>query len=203
SALIGSFNEDIKKQKIPAYVIIIIGIVLFVLGFFFSSQDLILDGGSIFISVLIFLAITFHKDWGPYRKISAIITILAVINPLVFVQITKILCGRIRFVDLAPGFTDYTPWFLPPGLISDGRSFPSGHTAMGFMFIPLLILVKDYRWTNPIKLSISILTAGWAVFVGLSRIVIGANYASDVLFSSGMAIVITILLYWKFYGKKK
>ena len=203
SALIGSYNDDIKKQKIPAYVIIIIGVILFVFGIIFNSQDLIIDGGSIFICVIVFLAITFHKDWRAYRKVSAIITILAVTNPLVFVQIVKILCGRIRFVDLASGFTDYTPWFLPPGPISDGRSFPSGHTAMGFMFIPVLIVVKDYKWANPIKISISILTLGWAVFVGLSRIVIGAHYASDVLFSGGMAIVITLLLYQKFYGKIK
>ncbi|NVM34562.1 MAG: phosphatase PAP2 family protein [Candidatus Lokiarchaeota archaeon] len=203
SALIGSYNKDIKKQKIPAYVILAIGIILFILGIIDNSQDLILDGGSISICLIAFLAITFNKDWKKYQKISAVIIILAVINPLIFVQITKILSGRIRFRDLiVPGYTDYTPWFLPPGPTSSGRSFPSGHTAMGFMFLPLLILVKGRKLKDPIRIILTILVLGWAIFVGLSRIVIGAHYASDVLFSAMMASVITVLLYRKYFIEK-
>ena len=39
SALIGSYNDDIKKQKIPAYVIIIIGVILFVFGIIFNYRN--------------------------------------------------------------------------------------------------------------------------------------------------------------------
>jgi len=202
ATLIGSFNKDIKKQKIPAYVIVAIGFILFILGFVFDSEDLILDGGSIFICLILFLIFTFNRDWQNYRKISAIITILVVLNPLLFVQITKVLCGRIRFRDLiVPGYTDYTPWFLPPGPTSSGRSFPSGHTSMSFMFLPLMIIVKDRKLKDPIRIITTILVLGWAIFVGLSRIVVGAHYASDVLFSAMMATVITILLYKRLYIK--
>jgi len=201
SALIGSYNEDIKKQKIPAYIIIFIGIILLLLGLLYMSQDLINDGASITISLIFFVAFTYNKDWETYRKISAVIVILAVISPLLFVQIIKVLTGRVRFEDLTSGFTDYTPWFLPPGPTSNGRSFPSGHTGMSFMFLPLLILVKDHKWKSPIKIITTFIVLGWAIFVGLSRIVVGAHYASDVLFSAGMASVITILLYEKIYVK--
>jgi len=199
ATLIGSYNQDIKKQKIPAYIIIIIGFLLLVFGIIFSSEDLVLDGGAIVICLVIFIIATFNKDWTNYRNLSAIITILAIINPLLFVQITKVLCGRVRFEDLAPGFTDYTPWFLPPGPSSDGRSFPSGHTAMGWMVLPLLITVKNKKWTNPYKIIVFILVLGWGIFVGLSRIILGAHYASDVLFSTGAAAIITVYFYKKIY----
>ncbi|MFW9772717.1 MAG: phosphatase PAP2 family protein [Candidatus Thorarchaeota archaeon] len=203
STLIGSYNDNIRKQKTPAYVIMAIGFVIFILGIYFESQDLLLDGGVIFISLLLFVFLTYEKDWSLYRKIALIITLLAAINPLIFVQITKVLCGRVRFRDLAPGFTNYTPWFLPPGPISGGSSFPSGHTSMSFMFIPTLILVKDLKLKNPIKVMLALLIVGWAIFVGLSRIVIGAHYASDVLFSGGVAVLFTVLLYRRIYIKRK
>ncbi len=201
SALIGGYNDELRKQKIPAYVIIAIGVVLLVLGIIFNIQALIVDGTSICICVSLFLIITFNKDWKNYRKISAIIVILTVLNPLLFVQITKILTGRIRFNDLAIGYTDYTPWFLPPGPLSGGDSFPSGHTSVSFMFLPLLILIRDRKIKDPIRILVTVLILGWAIFVGLSRVIIGDHYASDVLFSGMMAAVITILLYKRFYIK--
>ena len=198
SILIGSYNNEIKKQKVAAYVIIIIGIVLFVFGFVLSEKILIIDGVSIFLPLILFVIFTYKKDWKRYQKISGVIVILAIINPLIFVQITKVLTGRIRFKDLAPNYSNYTPWFLPPGP-SGNYSFPSGHTAMAFMFLPLFILVKNYNWKDPKKIILSILIIGWGLFVGLSRIIIGAHYASDVLFSAEVASLTTLLLYKKFY----
>lgn len=202
AAFIGSYNQDIKKQKIPAYVIIVIGLILLVLGIVFSSQVLMLDGGAIILALLVFVIITFNKDWKPYRNISAIITILAVINPLLFVQITKILCGRVRFRDLAPGFTDYTPWFLPPGPTSSGNSFPSGHAAVGWMFLPLLITVKEKKWNDPYKIIMLVLVIGWGLFVAMSRVVLGAHFTSDILFSTGVAAITTVIFYKKIYLRK-
>ncbi|MFX1313405.1 MAG: phosphatase PAP2 family protein [Promethearchaeota archaeon] len=199
AALIGSYNKDVKKQKIPAYVIIVIGISLLVLGITFSSQALMIDGAAITLTLIVFVIITFNKDWKSYRGISALITFLAIINPLLFVQITKILCGRIRFRDLSPGFTEYTPWFLPPGPSSNGRSFPSGHAAVAWMFLPLLIIVKDKKWNDNYKIILGILVIGWGLFVCLSRVVLGAHYASDVLFSTLIAIITTLILYKKLY----
>ncbi len=202
SVFIGSYNKNINKQKIPAYVIVIIGIALLLLGLIFNSSYLMLIGGSLTLPLVLFTLVTFKKDWGEYRKISAVITVLTIVNPLAFIQITKLLCGRIRFRDLA-SFVDYTPWFLPPGPTSDGSSFPSGHTSMSFMVLPLLILIRDYKWKNPKKIILTILITGWAIFVGLARIVLGAHYASDVVFSAGMACVVTILMYKRLYLKKK
>jgi membrane-associated phospholipid phosphatase len=200
STLIGSYNENIKKQKIPAYVIIFIGIVLFVLGVIDNSSYLMFIAGSMTISLVLFTLISFKKDWGDYRKISAVITVLTIINPLLFIQITKVFWGRIRFKDLI-SVIEYTPWFIPQG-ITGNQSFPSGHTAMGWMLLPILIPLSKKEWKSSIRIIGSIIIFGWGIFVGLSRIVIGAHYASDVLFSTGIAMMVTLLLYKKYYSKQ-
>jgi membrane-associated phospholipid phosphatase len=117
---------------------------------------------------------------------------LALITPLIFVQSFKILWGRVRFRDLAANYTNFTPWFLPQG-ITGNYSFPSGHTAMGWMLLPILVFLTDKNsWPHRI-IGVTILTLG--MIVALGRIVIGAHYASDVVFSTGAAFISFILLY--------
>ena len=194
--LLGSLFTNLKLQKIPAYVGIIVGILFIVL---IGDKSFTKTGWSLIISLTIFVILTWNKDWKKFRKIAGIIALLAVINPLLFVQITKILAGRIRFRDLAPGYTNFTPWFLPPGIAAGGSSFPSGHAAMSFMFVPLLIplskMLAEKRSKKVLSIILMFIVIGWALFVAASRVVIGAHYASDVLFSSGVACIITILLY--------
>ncbi len=199
ATFLGSFNDNLNLQKIPAYISIIVGIFFII---FASGKTDFYTGWSLIVPMIFYIIFTWNKDWKSYRNLAGIVSLLAIINPLTFVQIVKIFWGRVRFRDLTPGFTDYTPWFLPQG-ITGNRSFPSGHTAMGWMFLPLLIMLIDRKTMDYIKISFSFLIFGWGIFVGLSRIVIGAHYASDVLFSTGMASVITILLYEKLYVKEE
>ncbi len=203
--LIGSREEDLKKQRTALYIILIIGIVFLIMAITFDNLWFITFGGGISIFVLIFLFLTRGKDLKEYNTIATFIICLAIINPLLFVQITKVMCGRVRFNDLSPGYSNYTPWYLPPGPLSGiqgNASFPSGHTAMGWMFLPLLIGVRNRKWKNPIKILVIILVIGFGLFLGVSRIVTGDHYASDVLFSTGVAAIATIWLYQKFYIEK-
>jgi len=200
ATLLGSLFTNLKLQKIPAYIGIVVG-VLFIL--LIGDESNIKTGWSLIISLTSYVLITWNKDWKNYRKISGVIALLAVINPLLFVQITKFLCGRIRFGKLVPpSYASFTPWFLPPGISLANSSFPSGHTAMGWMFLPLLITVKDRKIKDPLRIIITVLVIGWGLFVGLSRIAVGAHYASDVLFSTGAATIVTIFLYVRFYKKR-
>ena len=197
ATFLGSFNDNLKLQKIPAYISVIVGVLFIIFG---DDETNLYTGWSLIIPMIFYVIVTWNVDWKNFRTLAGIISLLAIINPLVFVLLFKFLWGRVRFRDLASGFVDYTPWFLPQGFTGD-QSFPSGHTAMGWMFLPLLIAVKDRKNTDPIKILVYILILGWGLFVGLSRIAIGAHYASDVLFSTMMAAVVTILLYKKLYIK--
>ena len=197
ATFLGGNVKNLKLQKTPALIIIVIGILFLI----FDSDFEI--GLSLIIPMIIYTIITWNKDWKNYRTLAGIISLLAIIHPLLFVQTFKILCGRVRFRDLEVGFTNFTPWFLPPGPSSDNHSFPSGHTAMSWMLLPLLIAVKDREIKDPYRIVVTVLVIGWGLFVGLSRIVVGAHYASDVLFSTGMAAITILLLYKKSYLKGK
>ena len=71
------------------------------------------------------------------------------------------------------------------------------------MFLPLLIIFRDKKWNDSYKIILKILTIflvlGWGTFVMASRVAVGAHYASDVLFSTGIAAITTLLLYRKYY----
>jgi len=204
--LIGSREDDLKKQRTALYVILIIGIVFLIIAAIFWNIWFITFGGGISIVVLMFLLFTRGKDFKEYQTIATAIILLAIINPLIFVQITKIMCGRVRFNDLSSGYSNYTPWYLPPGPLSGIQgyaSFPSGHTAMGWMFLPLLIGVKNREWKDPVKIIVIILVIGFGLFLGASRIVTGDHFASDILFSTGVAAIATIWLYQKYYKEKE
>ena len=133
-----------------------------------------------------------------YDIFSQITLTLAILNPFLFVQGAKILWGRVRFRDLMPDYSNYTPWFLPQG-INGNYSFPSGHSAMGWMLLPIMILTfKNGRKTQFLFILLIFI---WGIFVSLSRIVIGAHYFSDVLFSTGMAMIVYLLLYKRYYDQ--
>jgi len=200
--LIGGTATNIKKQKIFALFLAIIGLGIMIYGIISESSSITRVGGGIGISALLFTLIFFNRDWKQYHTIAVVIILFALLFPLLFVQLTKLFCGRVRFRNLSEGFIEYTPWFAPPGLESGLRgnaSFPSGHTAMGWMFLPLLFIVKDRKSTDPVKIITYIGVIGWGLFVGASRVVVGAHYASDVLFAAGMGWVLAILLYYIYY----
>ena len=204
SVLIGSFIKNQKLQKIPGYASIVIGIILLITAILGNDNRDFMTGLFIIASVTGFIIFTWNKDWATFRTISLIIVLLAVINPLLFVQIIKILWGRVRYRQLLDiGFEYYTPWFIPNGP-TGYSSFPSGHTAMGWMFLPLIILVVNQNHKAPLKILALILILGWGTFVMLSRVAVGAHFAADVLFSTGMAAITTILLYkWLYKSKIK
>lgn len=134
---------------------------------------------------------------------AAVVTILALANPILFVQLCKTLWGRVRFRDLAPDFSNFTPWFLPQG-VTGHRSFPSGHTAMGWMLLPLAfagdrLSLRGHDWRRTISERFRrggtwAVVLGWGVLVAASRVVVGAHYLSDVVFSTGVAFAVTVPL---------
>ncbi len=203
-SLIGGSIKKIKLQKIPAFVISIAGIGVMIYGFVSRERKISIISGIIALSILVFALVKFHVDWKRYRRFASIVVLLAIFNPLIFVQITKLLCGRVRYRDLANiGFEYYRPWYLPPGPTIKHASFPSGHTAMGWMLLPLIIYIREKKLEKSLEIYLTTSIIYWGLFVAASRVIVGAHFASDVLFSTSMAFIVTILLYYFFYLKEK
>jgi len=125
------------------------------------------------------------------KEFSKTSVLLSVYGYLCLIQPIKLLWGRVRFRDLDALYANFTPWFLPNGL-NGNQSFPSGHAAMAWMILPLLLLVVNK--SKPIKISLLIFIIFWGLTVSLNRVVIGAHYASDALFGAFIIVIIFLLL---------
>jgi membrane-associated phospholipid phosphatase len=137
------------------------------------------------INLIIFLVL--HKANQVQSAIairySKVVLGMALFGYVIFIQVVKYFWGRVRFRELDAAFSQFTPWYLPQGLTCFD-SFPSGHAAMGWMLLALLILLANKKqW---VEYSVFILIFLWGVTLALSRVVIGAHYASDVLFGSAV-----------------
>lgn len=200
SILLGSLFDNKHKQKIPFYITFVISLGLLIYFLVIQNYDtakylIVLGIGPIF-----FVPIFYQKDLKEFRKISWVILLLAIFNPLFFVQIMKLLTQRIRYTSLLnEGLENYSRWYASFGPSTENNSFPSGHTAMGWMLLPLIIAVKQLKWRNPLRILVIIFVFFVGIFVGISRIKVGAHFASDVLFSTGAAFVYTVILHQWFH----
>jgi membrane-associated phospholipid phosphatase len=128
--------------------------------------------------------------------ISKIILGMSLFGYLFSIQIIKIFWGRVRYRDLDLLHTSFTEWYIVNG-INGHQSFPSGHASMGWMLLPLFLLVLNKsRFIKSFSILFIFILA---TAINLSRVVIGAHYASDVLFGSFFTIITFLILYKKYY----
>jgi membrane-associated phospholipid phosphatase len=147
------------------------------------------------ISIIIFIVLHFKSEVKSAIAIryAKVVVTVALFGYVICIQGVKYFWGRVRFRELDAAFSLFTPWYLPQG-ITGSDSFPSGHAAMGFILLPLIIfLMNKKEW---LKISVLILIIIWAVSLALSRVAIGAHFASDVLFGA-FFIIMTFILFNK------
>lgn len=109
---------------------------------------------------------------------------------LIAIQGLKQVWGRARFRDLSPDFAEYTAWYMPQGDTGEA-SFPSGHTGMAWLLLPLILLVPHTNRRG--RIIVGALVVTWSVLMAISRVKIGAHFASDVLFASAIEIAVFTL----------
>jgi membrane-associated phospholipid phosphatase len=166
-----------------------------------ASESLILFLAISFaINLIVFLIV--HKrnpvTSSSLIKYSKVVVGMAFLGYVLGIQLVKFFWGRVRFRELDLNFSQFTQWYIPQG-ITGFDSFPSGHAATGWMLLAILILFKKKKfWLKELVLLLIII---WSVFLAFSRVVIGAHFASDVLFGS-FFIILTFLILNQYYGKK-
>ena len=62
----------------------------------------------------------------------------------------------------------------------------------------VLLAVGSGVWDLAISRAVVNAESGWGVFVAASRVVVGAHYLSDVVFSTGAAFAVTVPLCRRF-----
>ena len=71
-----------------------------------------------------------------------------------------------------------------------GYSFPSGHSMVSMAFYSLLIyLIYRSNLNKKIKITLSVILVITIIMIGLSRIYLGAHYASDVIAGFSISLV--------------
>ena len=127
------------------------------------------------------------EEYKPAAKVALTLIFVA---GLITVWSIKIPWGRWTYRDMLE-FGDlslFTPWYLPQG--NNGHhSFISGHTALSFCALPIVLLFRNNKKQYTIAW---VLALAWGVLGALSRVKIGAHFPSDVLFGGGQ----TILWFW-------
>jgi lipid A 4'-phosphatase len=133
-----------------------------------------------------------RRAMGPFdvRAVLFMLAVLAVGPGLVVNVVFKDHWGRARPRDVVEfgGTREYTPAFVISDQCERNCSFVSGHASLPFAFAGLGYLLRRRRWA---------VFAGAATFggvVGLGRILQGAHFLSDVVFSGVFVFLVAYLL---------
>ena len=198
--LIGSVFNDIKLQRKIGFIMILYASISLEYSLLSGRDDVeIFCAGVTIIFLIGFLFLTYNKNWREFLPM-AISFILLVIILEITVKTMKFTWGRVRFNSLSSD-AQFTEWYIinGNGKKDSHQSFPSGHAMMAWCFLPFLFLLNNKEMDKKIKILLTGSVLGFGLFIGISRVLRGAHYASDVLFSTGIASLITIYLYKSLY----
>ncbi len=117
--------------------------------------------------------------------------IVIIFAEMMIVNVLKIFWGRLRFREMGDDYSQFTTWFLPNGIQENGikgeayKSFPSGHSANGWaIMVGMLFMPYKKIWRN----SMLVIAIIWGVCTSVSRVIMGAHFATDVLFGAMITI---------------
>ena len=174
------------------------------LGIFHYS---LLAVSSLLLYTLFYLIFT-HFNEENLLRIKDVATIMTIVSAASFVIITgtKYVVGRVRFRALDESYSEFTNFITIKNFLGgtngdDFRSFPSGHTGSATCIIMLTMIpmrLSNKKWMGYTVFALSL---AYALTIALSRVFIGAHYASDVLFGFTITIVCFLITYFVF--KKK
>lgn len=159
--------------NIPAFLLAAIGGAVFVLSFFLERLR-------------------------PDRRAALFVLVFLIAGPgLVVNTFFKDHWGRPRPADIVQfgGTETYRP-FWSPGEPGQGRSFPSGHAAVGFFLMaPFFVLRRRAPGWARRALAAGIL---YGLLMGLARMIQGGHFLTDVIWSGVLVYLAGLALYHLF-----
>jgi membrane-associated phospholipid phosphatase len=131
-----------------------------------------------------------------WRRQAALVFLTLVLGPGLFVNtLFKDHWGRPRPRQVTElGGTMNYQCFYEKGTPGRGKSFPCGHSSMGYYFVVFYFLARRRRPVLAITALAGALVYG--TLIGIARMAAGAHFASDVLWSAVIPAAVAWLLYY-------
>ncbi len=149
------------------------------------------------LAAVFMLAYSYQKlGMIQYRKIALFLIMLMIIGPGLIVNVIfKDHWGRPRPREIVEfgGKSQYEK-VLSIDKSSYGKSFPSGHAAMGFyLFAPFFVIRRKYPLLATLFLVLGI---SMGSIMGFARIVQGGHFASDIFWSGGLVYLTGAFIFY-------
>jgi membrane-associated PAP2 superfamily phosphatase len=148
-------------------------------------------------ALMTWLAGFYIRRLRPWRRPCLIVVLTTLLAAGLLVNaVLKQYWGRPR-----PGQTTefggkwaYRPIF-PPGTPGKGASFPCGHCTMGFVFLSLAAFRRQSKGLAYGGVAVGV---GLGVLLSAARVVQGAHFVSDTIWSLGIVgmVATALILYW-------
>jgi membrane-associated phospholipid phosphatase len=158
-----------------------------------TAFPFIIIGAVVLAVVSLWIAVKHREKLVGFRRHAWILVLLPVFSTL-FVNLLKPIWGRPRMRSI-DDISEFKHWYEINGWSNDNelKSFPSGHTALGFVAIAYSMFIPYIKSIKPRVYMAFALT--WGVLVGLSRVVIGAHFLSDVLVAGYITIYAYLIMH--------
>jgi len=148
--------------------------------------------------LVVFVLSYFRRKFISYRRIGLFLVTFMVLGPGLLVNtVFKDHWGRPRPIDTVNfGGTEAFRHAWDKGQPGQGKSFPSGHAAVGFfLFSPFFFLRKSSRRWAAFFLCLGM---SYGILMGTGRMIQGGHFPTDVLWSGVFTYLTGLFLYYVF-----
>ena len=142
------------------------------------------------------VAASYRPGLARWRRHAAFLFLTMALGPGLFVNtLFKDHWGRPRPRNVTElGGTMTCQAFHEHGVPGRGKSFPCGHSSMGYYFVVAYFLFRRHH--RKLGIAAWLGAATYGTLIGVARMAAGAHFASDVLWSAVFPVAVAWLLYY-------